>query len=156
MPGVRVKFVHSQVERMKQAGLYGQACRMSRAGKVSKEQLAENPVHFVYLARSSRTTAELLKRLPMDPRPAIAWSLWSGYLKKPSVFVQYCQEHDLQIIPIHSGGHAHPEDLAELVKRMKPRVVVPIHTEAASRFSDIMPNVRVLRDGAMTSVASLL
>lgn len=156
MPGVRVKFVPSQVESMNRAGLRTHTRQMSRTGKVSKEQLALDPGRFVYLARSSGSTVALLQRLPMNPKPAIVWSLWRGYLSKQSTFLKYCRENGLEVIPIHSGGHAHPEDLAELVKRMKPKVVVPIHTEAASRFPDIMPNVHLMQDGVPADIESLI
>lgn len=36
------------------------------------------------------------------------------------------------------------------------KAVVPIHTEAASQFADIMPNVRVLRDGETAEITSLI
>jgi ribonuclease J len=156
MPGVRVKFVHNQVESMNRAGLKTHTWEMSRAGKVSKEQMAQDPGRFVYLARSSGTTAALLQRLPMDPKPAVVWSQWSGYLKKPSAFLKYCQENGLEITPIHSGGHAYPEDLVELVQRLKPRVVVPIHTEAASQYSEMMPNVLLLQDGVPVDIDAMI
>jgi hypothetical protein len=35
-------------------------------------------------------------------------------------------------------------------------VVVPIHTEAAAKFKDLMPNVREGEDGKAVDVASLL
>jgi mRNA degradation ribonuclease J1/J2 len=67
----------------------------------------------------------------------------------------FCSDQGIDPVIIHSGGHAHPEDLQLLVSRLRPKAVVPIHTEAASLFGNLMPNVRVLQDGVAVSVSSL-
>ncbi len=155
-PGVRVKFVSSHVARLKDAGLWGLACKMSRAAKVTSEQLAATPEKFVCLSRSSGATAALLRYLAKTRRPAVVWSQWSGYLKKGGVVPRFCEENGIRPAVIHSGGHAHPEDLARLVGRLRPRVVVPIHTEAADLFAKLMTNVCLVGDGEPTSLASLI
>jgi ribonuclease J len=144
---VRVKFIRYHTERLKEAGFWGLACQMSRSGKVTSEQLAANPGRFVYLARSSGATAALLSHIARTTRPSVVWSQWSGYLKKGGAVPRFCEEHGIEPLLIHSGGHAHPEDLAILANRLRPRAVVPIHTEAASLFARLMPNVRIVNDG---------
>jgi hypothetical protein len=129
---------------------------MSRAGKVSTDQLAANPRGFVYLARSSGATVALLRSLIKTTRPTIVWSQWSGYLKKGGPVPSFCAEHGIDPIIIHSGGHAHPDDLADLARRLQPHAVVPIHTEASSQFSSFISNVRVVKDGEAVDVASLI
>ncbi len=129
---------------------------MSRAGKVSLEQLAANPSEFVYLARSSGATVKLLRSLVRTTRPTIVWSQWSGYLKKGGPVPSFYDENGIEPYIIHSGGHAHPEDLADLACRLHSRAVVPIHTEAAPKFADFIQNVRVVNDGEAVEVASLI
>ena len=97
----------------------------------------------------------LLKKLGKAANPFVVWSQWSGYLKKGGAFLEYCGENRLEPLPIHSGGHAHPEDLVRLARRLRPGVVVPIHTEAAAKFKDLMPNVVEIEDGKVIEVASL-
>jgi len=155
-PSVRVKFVKYHVEKLKEAGFWSLVCKMSRNGKVSAEQLAANPRRFVYLARSNNATVALLNYLARTTRPILVWSQWSGYLKKDGALQRFCSSNNIKPILIHSGGHAHPEDLVNLVNRLRPRVVVPIHTEGASKYADIMPNVRVVNDGETVDIASLL
>jgi len=155
---VRVKFVHAHVQKLKEAGLFPVACRMSGAGKrkVTAEQLAADPGAFVYLARASGATVALLRFLIRTAKPTIVWSQWSGYLKKGGPIPTFCAEHGMDPLLIHSGGHAHPEDLAELVRRLAPKAVVPIHTEAAAQFAETMPNVRVVDDGEAVELGSLM
>ena len=155
-PPVRVKCIKSLVSKLKDPGLWSLTCQMSRAGKVTSEQLASDASRFVYLARSSRATVALLRYLTKTARPTVVWSQWRGYLRKGGAVPRFCYEQGIEPVLIHSGGHAQPEDLASLVSRLHPKAVVPIHTEAASHFADYMPNVRVLRDGEATEIASLI
>jgi hypothetical protein len=129
---------------------------MSSAGKVSLEQLAANPSGFVYLARSSGANVKLLRSLARTTRPTVVWSQWSGYLKKGGPVPRFCDEHGIVPLRIHSGGHAHSKDLADLARRLHAMAVVPIHTEAASQFAAFIPNVRVVTDGEAVEVASLI
>lgn len=131
---------------------------MSGAGrrKVSAEQLAATPTRFVYLARGSRATVALLRRLVPTTRPTIVWSLWRGYLDRGGPIPDFCAAHGMEPLLIHTSGHAHPEDLASLADRLRPQGVVPVHTEAADRFSEFMPNVRLVNDGEAVAVESLM
>ena len=155
-PSVRVKFIRNHVAKLKDAGLWSLACQMARAGKVTSEELAANPRGFVFLARSSGATSALLRYLARTTHPNIVWSLWRGYLDKGGPVPSFCTEHGIDPLVIHSGGHAHPEDLADLASRIHAGAVVPIHTEAASHFAAFISNVRVVTDGEAVEVASLI
>lgn len=155
-PSVRVKFVRNHVARLNDAGLWDLACKMSRAGKVSAEQLAANPERFVYLARSSGATVALLRYLTCKVRSTVVWSQWAGYLKKSGPVPRFCTENGIEPLLIHSGGHAHPSDLAALAARLRPKAVIPIHTEAASSFSTFISNVQIVKDGEPFDTASLV
>jgi ribonuclease J len=154
---VRVKFLPRHVQKLIEAGLWDLACEMSghKKRKVTPEQLAADPGRFVYLARANKDTVDLLDRLGVDPSPTIVWSQWGGYLQKGGPVPEFCTRRGIEPVLVHSGGHAHPEDLARLVNRLQPKVVVPIHTEAASRYGDLMHDVRLVRDGEPVEVASL-
>jgi ribonuclease J len=155
-PSVRVKFIGGHVKSLKKAGFWNLACQMSRASKVTAEQLSQDPSKFVYLARSSEATVALISYLSKIKMPTIVWSLWSGYLKKGGSVPRFCDQHKIKPLLMHSGGHAHPEDLSSLVKNLCPSVVVPIHTEEALRFSDIMPTVRNVNDGEAADIGLMI
>jgi len=151
-PSVRVKFISGHVNSMKEKGFWPLACKMSRAAKVSADQMAENPRGYVYLGRSSTATVRILERIC---QPTVVWSQWGGYLQKGGPVPQYCAEQGIKPILIHSGGHAHPEDLADLARRINPRVVIPIHTEAAAQFTNFISNVCVIEDGVQVELSEL-
>jgi ribonuclease J len=155
-PSVRVKFIRSHVSRLKEAGFWDLACQMSRAGKVTTEQLLDDPRRFVYLARSSGATVGLMQHLSKAGLPTLVWSQWGGYLKRGGAVPRYCDAQGIEPVLIHSGGHACPEDLARLANCLRPRVVVPIHTEAALQFSALMQNVRVVDDDELVDLYQLL
>lgn len=155
-PSVRVKFIRSHVAKLKEAGFWDLACQMSRAGKVTAEQLAADPNRYVYLSRSSEATVALLRYLLRTTRPTVVWSQWSGYLKKGGPVPRFCHERGIEPVLIHSGGHAHPADLADLAIRLRPKAVVPIHTHAASQFADLMPGVRIVNDAEPTDIRSVI
>lgn len=154
--GVRVKFIRYHVEKLRETGHWNLACKMSRAGKLTTEQIESNPEGYVILARSNAATAALLTRLIKRTRPTIVWSQWAGYLKKGGQVPSFCHTNGIKPILIHSGGHAHPDDLARLANRIRPKVVLPIHTEAATRFADLMENVHCINDGVPIDISKII
>jgi len=155
-PGVRVKFVHSQVTKLMEAGQYGFACAMSKASKISKDQLIAEPGSYLLMARSNRATTALLSRLSEPRNVAVVWSLWKGYWERSNPLKTFCTAHNIEPFFIHSGGHAHPADLRRLVETVNPRVVVPIHTQSASVFADLLPGVARVDDKVPVKVSDLV
>jgi ribonuclease J len=52
----------------------------------------------------------------------------------------------------HVSGHAYVADLRRLARAIAPERLVPIHTEAPSRYGSLFPRVDVRRDGAWWNV----
>jgi len=97
-------------------------------------------------------TKEKVEHGPIEGKQTLG-----GFLKQARGLIpNFCAEHGMEPLLIHSGGHAHPEDLAELVRRLAPKAVVPIHTEAAEQFAKTMSNVRVVDDGEAIEIGSLI
>ena len=154
-PGVRVRFVQSQVGTLKAAGRFDLACEMSRAAKVTREQLYSEPGAYALLARSNRATLDLLSRVPHPEEVGVVWSMWRGYWEKANPLKTFCTTHGIEPHFIHSGGHAHPEDLRRLVDALRPRAVVPIHTQNAAQFREDLPSVSLLDDGLQVELTDL-
>ena len=155
-PGIRVKFFHRQVARLKETDQFPLACRMSRAAKVTTEQLVAQPERFVLAARSSIPTVNLLNRLHEPSRTAVVWSLWKGYWSRPNPLRSFCETHGIDPLFIHTGGHAAQEDLQRLAAAVAPRAVVPIHTQHAARFDDLFSRVMQVPDGAPVEISEFV
>ncbi|MDP2791218.1 MAG: MBL fold metallo-hydrolase [Rectinemataceae bacterium] len=145
-PGVRVKFTRSQVESLSCVGKIDFVYRLAQASKVTRDQIAENPGRFIYLARGNDATARLLHSLERVSNTLIIWSLWRGYFLKRNAIASYCSRTGTQPLFIHSGGHANPDDLRRLVCRMSPKFVVPIHTQHPDEYTALFHMTRRLED----------
>ena len=72
----------------------------------------------------------------------LVYSFWSGYRKTERMqrFLNECEKLGLKIVTLHTSGHADNEALKQLIKETNPRVVIPVHTENAKKFTEIAPN----------------
>ena len=107
---------------------------------------------FVMLARPNKPMfKELLDEMH---EPHITYSMWSGYLKggrcEDKNIVDFLSGHD-DFTQLHTSGHAYVETLAKLIEKTQPEVIIPMHTEKADEFAEIMglpaDRVTILRDG---------
>jgi len=80
------------------------------------------------------------------------YSMWEGYWRKPE---KMRWQADLvrtagfeKPLLIHTSGHASPSDLKRYAMAAKPKLLVPIHTEAAKDYAQLYPGgkVRVAED----------
>lgn len=53
-------------------------------------------------------------------------------------------ENKTHNLPLHVTGHAYPDTIREVVERIKPEILIPIHTETPEKFIDIAPFAKVL------------
>ena len=76
-------------------------------------------------------------------------SAWAGYLDEPNnAFKQDADKYNLPLFKVHTSGHADLEALHMLVQNIKPRVLIPVHTNQAKKYARIFNTAtRVLYDG---------
>ncbi len=121
---------------------------------------------FVMLARKNRSpdqksVFEIMrdKFYPLDGQ--IIYSMWGGYLE-PEHLDQALSDYigGRHCEHLHTSGHAYVETIAKLIGTVRPRVIVPMHTERAEELASIpefapyKDRVRVLRDGESLSLDS--
>ena len=63
----------------------------------------------------------------------IIFSMWKGYLDKPS----YLDNYKDIITCIHTSGHSTVEDLQQFVDDIKPNAIIPIHTECRDKYKEL-------------------
>jgi len=128
--GVRVKFAHHQVERLKEAGLMDLAREMSARGRVSTEELVAEPGRFLMCIRGSYGVTKLFDRIGPE-RVVLVWSLWRGYWERSQGLRSWAGRAGLEPHFVHSGGHAWPEDLERLVAAIGAKDTIWVHTDWA-------------------------
>ena len=113
-----------------------------KQNKVSYDDFARLPEKYVMLVRPKTLT--YLQRIKA-PSIRLIKSIWGGYWNEPSTerFRGWVEEHCEAVKDIHSSGHADTQSLQRIVEFVRPKTIVPIHTDAPKRFCDIFVNNNV-------------
>jgi ribonuclease J len=124
-----------------------------RDHRVFPDELAASPERLIYHVPSS-TARELVRTGALNEAGAAVWSLWDGYLAMPSgkAMRSLLASHNISLTSIHTSGHASVPDLRRLVAAINPGRVVPVHSEATDRFSELFANVEHHVDGEWWSL----
>ena len=127
------------LERNPESYIYSLA---PRKNKVSYNDFITKPKRYVMLVRP--TTLTYLQRIKA-PHIRLVKSIWDGYWDEPNIerFRSWVEEHCESVKDIHSSGHADTQSLQRIVEFVRPKTIVPIHTDAPKRFCDIFVNDNV-------------
>ena len=117
------------------------------ANKISKKQISQS--NFVMCVRTSmlgyiKSLSEKMSFI----NGYLIYSVWEGYKKQPEMkeFLQSCQELGLSIISLHTSGHADKDAILKLIAKVKPKTIIPVHTENAAWFSCNTKGIEILID----------
>lgn len=114
-----------------------------RKAKITKEEAfslkSKMLVKDSYMMRNIFKNKRLLKDV------SVIFSQWEGYLDDIKGF---WDKNAVKIIQLHVSGHAYVEDLVRFAKAIKPKHIIPIHTEKAGKFKELFEsNILLLEDG---------
>jgi ribonuclease J len=97
------------------------------------------------------TMIPLVEKIPGIQGTTLIYSQWEGYIrdrKKASTFWNFVRANNLNIEYIHTSGHATVSILQQLAKALKPKHIIPIHTEKPERFEEYFgKDVMLVNDG---------
>lgn len=114
---------------------------------ITPEEILGNPSR--YFIKSS--FVQRFKEMLCVDSISVIYSMWVGYLNEKNSSYSYLskikQDPGIKLIPIHTSGHAVVEDLQRMVEAIKPKQLIPIHTEYGERYEEFLPSVLHLRDG---------
>jgi ribonuclease J len=153
-PEIRVFASHSQDERLKANPDYFGDFRMRLyRHRVKREELHATPESFLYFGKMS--SFHLIDEFKNDAAPvSVIYSQWLDYLdgNHPDYYGSdrisaYRNDPAVNFVFAHTSGHAPVKELERLATALKPRMLVPIHTEHGEDFSHIFANVVRLNDG---------
>lgn len=85
-----------------------------------------------------------------DPgQSIILYSMWDGYRTKPGSSIPGFLALTDTWEPLHTSGHASPEDLRHVIEKVDPDLVIPMHTDAPQKIQTLCPDrtVVLLKDG---------
>lgn len=116
---------------------------------LTQEEIVQNPSQF--FIKSS--FVQLLKDKLKSDSVSVIYSMWLGYLDEDRIGNSYAYlpkiKHDpeIKLIQIHTSGHAVLDDLKKMVEAIKPKTIIPIHTEHGDKYEDHFSSVLRLEDG---------
>jgi ribonuclease J len=157
---IRVFASHSQDERLKaNPDYFGDFRKRLYLHRVKREELHATPESFLYFGKMS--SFHLIDEFKNAAAPVnVIYSQWLGYLDGKHAdyygsdrIAAYRSDPAVNFVYAHTSGHAPVEDLKKLAAALKPRMLVPIHTEYGEEFSQIFANVVTINDGEVFILA---
>ncbi len=117
---------------------------------VSENEITQYPSKY-FIKISPHFIKPLLQRLNLETC-SIIYSQWLGYLDEKHSDIKLCVlykelQKNYNWKYAHTGGHADIESLKTFAKSLKPKALVPIHTEHKEDFLRHFDNVVILEDG---------
>lgn len=91
---------------------------------------------------------KMLKEKRHITKACLVYSMWEGYKKKKAMqdFLREIENLGIEIITMHSSGHADIETMKWLEETLKPDVVIPIHTTNKEKSRELFKNSQILED----------
>jgi Predicted hydrolase of the metallo-beta-lactamase superfamily len=118
-----------------------------RKAKIEWEEIQAAPKNMVILSKDNFYFRKiLLPKLGASSGAKAIYSMWHGYLERTDL-AQFLKSHDIELIEIHTSGHAYVEDLKKLADAMNPHCLIPIHTFYPDQYGDIYKKIVQLNDG---------
>ena len=149
---IKIKLSHSQHEKLKaNPDFFGDFRQRVYQHRISKEELRANPAEYLFFSKMSHyKTINLHKKIkPVN----VIYSQWLGYLSSTDedyygaeAIAGYQNDSQVNFVYAHTSGHATVEDLQTFAEALKPKMLVPVHTECGNLYNDFFENVITLPD----------
>jgi len=125
----------------------GKVPKMFRDSQITWDEILKTPDRYLMLFRPSMLESDFKGRLPDGVR--CIYSRWEGYLDQPDWVATRARIEAAggDLVPLHTSGHIFARDLSKFIRKVNPRLVVPIHTREPQAFQSMWENLRVLNDG---------
>jgi len=159
-PEIRVFAAYSQDQKLKaNPDYFGDFRKRLYRYRVKREELHATPEAFLYFGKMS--SFRLINAFKNGAAPVnVIYSQWLGYLDGTHAdyfgsdkISAFRSDPEINFIYAHSSGHAPLEDLQKLAAALKPKMLIPIHTEDAEGFRSKFENVTTLMDGEVFDLA---
>jgi ribonuclease J len=149
---VKVYMSHSQHETLKDhPDYFGDFRKRIYQQRVHKEDLQANPGRYLFFGKMSHfKIINLYKNIkPVN----VIYSQWLGYLSYSDkeyfgadAIAKYQDDPQINFVYTHTSGHATVKDLQRFATAVKPKMLVPVHTEYSHVFTHLFNNVKLIED----------
>jgi ribonuclease J len=159
-PEVRVFAKYGHDERLKANPEYfGDFRKRLYRHRVTREELYATPESFLYFGKMS-DFRRINKFKNAETPVNVIYSQWLGYIDGKHIdqfgsdkISAFRSDPAINFVYAHTSGHAPVDDLKRLAEALKPKMLIPIHTEHGEDFSHIFANVVTHNDGEVFDLA---
>lgn len=113
--------------------------------KIGRDGIAKK--NFLMTVRPSMINyLEKLSELVSFNGGTLFYALWKGYQEQPEVkkFLEFMESKGVRIHTLHTSGHANSQTIDELISKITPGKIIPVHTENADYFEKFSGSCEVL------------
>jgi ribonuclease J len=113
--------------------------------KIGKDELDEKADKLVMMVRPT-VKNDLENYLHKYDDGCFIYSMWGGYKTKPGDtkdFLDFIASKGMPIKDIHTSGHADLSGLKRMAETVKPKHIVPIHTQEGDSYKKLFPEIEV-------------
>ncbi|WP_462422957.1 MBL fold metallo-hydrolase [Fusobacterium pseudoperiodonticum] len=106
-----------------------------KKNKISRDKIANSS--FLMCVRASMK--KYLEKYPEEfsfEGCTMFYSMWEGYKKQENMkeFLKFMEEKGVKTISLHTSGHADEKAFDKLIKKIEPKIIIPVHTENSEWF----------------------
>ena len=150
---IRVFFPSNLCKKLKREGGEDMITKFARF-KITRDEISQKLDEIVMIVRSSIVSSFLSKIEGIGQSATAVYSMWEGYLKDASMegLLKFFAQKGIKRVNLHTSGHASVDTLKKVVEKVKPKILIPIHTTSPERYKDIFPNVVELKDGVSMEI----
>ncbi len=112
--------------------LNGKKMYQFKRAKITKEEVFS--LEKKMLVKDSYTMRNIFRNKRLLKGTSVIYSQWEGYLDD---IKEFWDKNGVKIIQVHVSGHAYVADLIKFAQAVKPKNIIPIHTERAERFKEL-------------------
>lgn len=137
---IRVFVTDGNPERHEQLNSFGTA-------KISKYSIAKEK--YVMCIRPSMINyLKKLNELQSFENGVLFYGMWKGYQEKEDVacLLEYMREQRVKLHTLHTSGHADTNTIEQLIADVKPKIIMPVHTENEGWFDIYRDTISVVYD----------
>ena len=119
-----------------------------KKNKIGKHEISKKP--FIMCIRSSmKNYLSKLSELISFEDGVLFYGMWKGYLEQSNTkeFIEFLKSKGVRLHILHTSGHADSKTIEKLIDDIKPKKIIPVHTENTDWF-DKFKNVEILKNSA--------
>jgi ribonuclease J len=159
---VKVYATHNQDKKLTEhPDFFGDFRKRVYKYRVKKEEIQSSPADYLFWGKMSHY--KIIDLYREKKRVNVIYSQWLGYLSNPEsnhygadAMGSYQNDPRVNFVYAHTSGHATVKDLQRFVAALKPKVLVPVHTEDKNGFHNIYSYVQVQNDGMRFDINQLI